>query len=115
MIKLGLYPVNGTDDEQQVYKTTCQLVSTLQGDYEGRYKRSEPEYFELVTTGRKYYKITFNNAVHAFIDKKTGDVYKPASWKAPAKIVRYNLLDRNSCAKLFLSNPDWAGGYLYLR
>jgi len=115
MIELGTYPVNGTDDEQQVYKTACQLVSTLQGDYEGKYEREDPEYFELVTTGRKYYKIIFSNSVHAFIDKVTGDVFKPASWKAPAKIVRYNLLDINSCAKLFFSNPDWAGGYLYLR
>ena len=55
-------------------------------------------------------------SVTAFIDKNTGEVYKPASWKAPAKIVRYNLLiiaERN-----YLLNPnncDWAGGHLYLR
>ena len=54
--------------------------------------------------------------VTAFIDKNTGEVYKPASWKAPAKIVRFNLLiiaERN-----YLLNPnncDWAGGHLYLR
>ena len=30
-------------------------------------------------------------SVHAFVDKKTGEVYKAASYKAPAKIVRYNL------------------------
>ena len=55
-------------------------------------------------------------SVTAFIDKNTGEVYKPASWKSPAKIVRYNLLiiaERN-----YLLNPnncDWAGGHLYLR
>ena len=55
-------------------------------------------------------------SVTAFIDKNTGEVYKPASWKAPAKIVRINLLiiaERN-----YLLNPnncDWAGGHLYLR
>ena len=55
-------------------------------------------------------------SVTAFIDKNTGEVYKPASWKAPAKIVRFNLLiiaERN-----YLLNPnncDWAGGHLYLR
>ena len=55
-------------------------------------------------------------SVTAFIDKQTGEVYKPASWKAPAKIVRFNLLiiaERN-----YLLNPnncDWAGGHLYLR
>ena len=54
--------------------------------------------------GRKYIKIiqqdydTFQNrneyrdgSVHAFINKKTGEVYKPASWKSPAKHVRYDL------------------------
>ena len=55
-------------------------------------------------------------SVTAFIDKNTGEVYKPASWKAPAKHVRYDLIlikDRE-----FLHNPknvDWAGGHLYMR
>ena len=56
-------------------------------------------------------------SVHAFIDKQTGEVYKPASWKAPAKKhVRFDfrlIKDRE-----FLFNPkntDWAGGYLYMR
>ena len=43
-------------------------------------------------------------SVTAFIDKNTGEVYKPASWKAPAKIVRFNLLiiaERN-----YLLNPN---------
>ena len=30
-------------------------------------------------------------SVTAFIDKNTGEVYKPASWKAPAKHVRFDL------------------------
>ena len=56
-------------------------------------------------------------SVHAFVDKQTGQVYKPASWKAPAKKhVRFDfrlIKDRE-----FLFNPknvDWAGGYLYMR
>ena len=79
--------------------------------------------------GRKYIKIiqqdydTFRDrneyrdgGVHAFVDKNTGEVYKPASWKSPAKIVRYDL--RLIKDRLNLHNPnftDWAGGYLYLR
>ena len=31
-------------------------------------------------------------SVTAFIDKNTGEVYKPASWKAPAKNVRFDLI-----------------------
>ena len=82
-----------------------------------------------VYTGKKYYKIvqqefdTFRDrneyrdgSVNCFIDKKTGEVYKPASWKAPAKHVRYDM--RNIQQREYLLNPDnidWAGGYLYMR
>ena len=80
-----------------------------------------------VQSGRKYYKIiqqdydTFQDrneyrdgSVHAFVDKTTGDVYKPAGWAKPAQHVRYNLLDDKSRENCLLS-CDWAGGYLYLR
>jgi len=43
------------------------------------------------TTGRKYFKVIDESSVEAFVEKTTGDVYKPASWAAPAKISRYNL------------------------
>ena len=55
-------------------------------------------------------------SVTAFIDKNTGEVYKPASWKAPAKHVRYDL--RIIREREYLLNPkncDWAGGHLYMR
>ena len=81
------------------------------------------------TSGKKYYKVvseefdTFQDrnewrdgSVHAFVDKKTGEVYKPASWKAPAKHVRFDM--RIIKEREFLHNPDnvgWAGGYLYMR
>ena len=79
--------------------------------------------------GRKYIKIiqqdydTFQDrneyrdgSVHAFVDKETGQVYKPASWKSPAKHVRYDL--RVIRDREYVLNPDhcgWAGGYLYMR
>ena len=55
-------------------------------------------------------------SVTAFIDKNTGEVYKPASWKSPAKHVRYDL--RIIREREFLLNPkncDWSGGHLYMR
>ena len=55
-----------------------------------------------------------SKSVHAFVDKKTGEVFKPASFKAPAKIVRYNLLSIESREECF-ERADWAGGYLYIR
>ena len=73
----------------------------------------------VIEPGRKYYKLIFvdssnNRSVHAFIDKQTGEVYKSASWKSPAKGVRYDLRlikDR----EYLLENADWSGGYLYSR
>ncbi len=85
------------------------------------------------TIGKKYIKV-FNlqyseacdyynrpagyrqGSVTAFIDRSTGQVYKPASWRAPAKHVRYDL--RLIKDREFLHNPantDWAGGHLYMR
>ena len=80
-----------------------------------------------VASGRKYYKLiqqdydTFRDrneyrdgSVHAFIDKKTGEVYKPAGWQAPAKHVRYELMNDESF-QTCIEHCDWAGGYLYMR
>ena len=83
----------------------------------------------VIKNGRKYYKImqrefdTFQDrnewregSVHAFVDKNTGEVFKPASYNAPAKHVRYDLRVINDRVKLH--DPEytgWAGGYLYMR
>ena len=69
-------------------------------------------------TGRKYYKLIHRSgksrSVHCFINKTNGDVLKSASWNAPAKGVRYNLLDDNSRESCY-HGCDWAGSYLYAR
>ena len=82
-----------------------------------------------IQKGKKYYKIiqqdfdTFRDrneyrdgGVHAFVDKKTGENYKAASWKSPAKYVRYDM--RIIKEREYVLNPvncGWAGGYLYMR
>ena len=79
--------------------------------------KKNPDYDFVTESGRKYYKIVMVNnqrSVHAFVDKRTGEVYKPAGWQGPAKHVRYDLRlikDR----EYVLENCDWAGGYLYMR
>ena len=69
-------------------------------------------------SGRKYHKIIMNDgtqrSVHAFVDKKTGSVYKSASFKSPAKGVRYDLRIIEQ-REWLLQNADWAGSYLYVR
>ncbi len=65
--------------------------------------------------GNKYIRVwqvmSGQRSCHAFVNPQTGDVLKAASWKAPAKGVRFNLLDNTSFEKM-LSKLDWAGGYL---
>ena len=116
-------------------------IRTLKGNLSGNYPEYAREqldeiengtaklYWYKIKTGKKFYKIvqmefdTFQNrneyregSVHAFVDKKTGQVYKPASWQAPAKHVRYDLRIIREREFLFNSNnTGWAGGYLYLR
>ena len=116
-------------------------IRTLKGNLSGNYPEYAREqldeiengtaklmYFKI-KTGKKFYKIvqmnfdTFQNrneyregSVHAFVDKKTGQVYKPASWQAPAKHVRFDLRIIKEREFLFnTNNTGWAGGYLYLR
>ena len=71
----------------------------------------------VVESGRKYHKIVQTdssgcNSVHAFVDKKTGELYKAASWLGPAKDVRFDLRLIEQREWVF-KNCDWAGGYLY--
>lgn len=64
------------------------------------------------TAGRKYDKIMKNNRmVFAFIDRATGDIYKPASLSAPAKGVRYTNDDFAKAIK----EADPHGSFLYKR
>ena len=78
-----------------------------------------------LSEGKKYWKVIQQNpnseggysdgSVTAFISFK-GEVFKPASWKAPAKHVRFDM--RIIKEREFLHNPknvDWAGGHLYMR
>ena len=81
------------------------------------YKEGKDVYKFSIDTGRKYHKIVQtctdgSQSVHAFVDKKTGELYKAASWKAPAKDVRFDLRIISE-REWVLENCDWAGGYLY--
>jgi len=111
--------------ELNVRKWTLMLCDALMDNFKQRNHGKvggydAPEYkFYIQEGGRKYHKIVMeydngSRSVHAFVDKKTGEVYKSASWKSPAKGVRYDLrliADR----EWLLENADWAGGYLYAR
>ena len=88
-------------------------------------KAGKCDYSHIIESGSKYHKIIQvidngpnrmgpSRSVHAFVDKKTGEVYKSASWKSHAKGVRYDLrliADR----EYLLEKADWSGSYLYAR
>jgi hypothetical protein len=80
-------------------------------------------YDYIFESGNKYHKVIMevpnhnrpaSRSVHCFIDKKTGEVYKSASWKSPAKGVRYDLRIIEQREWLF-ENADWSGVYLYAK
>jgi hypothetical protein len=81
-------------------------------------KDGECDYDFIIESGRKYHKIIMNDgtqrSVHAFVDRKTGEVYKSASWKSPAKGVRYDLRIIEQ-REWLLENADWASSYLYAK
>ena len=112
---IAVFPEENLTLSEKVEKWVWQLCRALEADYDRRYPNSSQPVRFSVELGRKYWKIIQNQGgVHAFVDRKTGQVYKPASWRGPAKGVRYDLRiisQRDAC----LSNADWAGGYLYLR
>ena len=111
-----------------VRKWTLMLCDALEQNFKDRNHGKvggydAPVYKFVIESGRKYHKIIMevpnhnrpaSRSVHAFVDKKTGEVYKSASFKAPAKGVRYDLrlIEQR---EWLLENADWAGGYLYAR
>ena len=82
-------------------------------------KSGECDIDYVIESGKKYHKVVMIDdggarSVHCFVDRKTGEVYKSASWKSPAKGVRYDLRlikDR----EYLLEHADWSGGYLYAK
>ena len=101
-----------------VRKWTLMLCDALLDNFKRRDNGGSSDYKFYIEEGRKYHKIIMDangsRSVHAFVDKKTGEVYKSASWKSPAKGVRYDLrlIEQR---EWLLENADWAGGYLYAR
>ena len=95
---------NNTDPE---YK--AKRLAEIEND-----ERMYKFYYE---TGRKYHKVIMetesgSRSVHAFINKKTGELHKAASFKAPVKEPRFDLRIIQE-REFVLEKCDWSGGYLY--
>ena len=123
---IAVFPEERLTLDQKIEKWVYEYCGSLEENYKLRYPNSHSDKEFKMQLGRRYWKIlqwdfdsngvNYSESVHSFVDRNTGEVYKPASYKSPAKIVRYDLRLIKDRAKL--TNPnftDWAGGYLYLR
>ena len=74
-------------------------------------KNWHTDYNDDGTTTKTLVKDT-KGSIHCFVDSKTGDIYKPAGWKAPYtkgnNCVRGNIYDKSTFEKTVLH-----GGWLY--
>ena len=121
---IEVMPDSSLSPSQIVEKRTIALCKALEQNYQKRYPDFNSKKIFKMELGRKYWKVNqvdydangeeFSGGVHAFVDRNSGDVYKPASWRGPTKHIRYNLLDDNSFDNC-ISRADWSGGYLYIR
>ncbi len=80
-------------------------------------QQGKDRYKFYIESGRKYYKLIMetdsgDRSVHCFINMKTGELHKSASWKTPVKEPRFDLRVIKEREFVF-KNADWAGGYLY--
>ena len=78
-------------------------------------------YYVFATEGKKYFKVyrqemkdgkSFSSgSIVAFVDKTTGDIFKPASFNTPAKHARGNVNSENSGMEAITDS----GSVIYLK
>ena len=83
------------------------LLNNINTDYHRSFpSRENKDMLLSLVAGRKFVKVVQDNSVWGFIAKKDGehkglpmkkgDVFKAASWRAPAKHVRGSIFDTNT-------------------
>ena len=95
----------------------CKKLTYNSHDY---YIKTKMSYRPVYKTdgGRKYIKVKYfeqndsKGRIHCFVESSTGDIYKPATWRAPYtkgnNAVRGNIFDPTT-----FENTDPHGGWLY--
>lgn len=69
-------------------------------------KSEGPKYIRIVYAISSEGKV-FSKSAWAFVDKVTGDIFKPAGWKAPAKTARANVFRPDSWASVTEYGPAY--------
>ena len=123
---IAVFPEEQLTLDQKIEKWVWHYCRSLEQNYQQSYPNSSSDKTFKMKLGKKYWKVVQSDidangkewagGVHSFVDRNTGEVYKPASYKSPAKHVRYDLRLIKDRANLHNPNfTDWAGGHLYLR
>ena len=92
------------------------LIEELERSANERYKnmRTPTPTFTVNTRGSKYFKIEASGKVVCFVEKETGNIYKPAGWRAPYtkgnNPVRANVHDYDT----YMNKTDPYGSWLYV-
>ncbi len=127
--KLGI-KLTSFDEAMDVF---CQKLEQDATSYIERFNHMDSVTFRACG-GRKYIKVKYfqtnidtdyetgektlvedtKGSIHCFVERTTGDIYKPAGWKAPYtkgnNCVRGNIYDASTFEK-----TDMYGGWLYAR
>ena len=127
--KLRIKPTS-FDEAMDVF---CDKLEQDAGEYIKKFKFMDSVKFKACG-GRKYIKVKYfqtnietdyetgqkrlvgglDGSIHCFVERTTGDIYKPAGYKAPytkgKNAVRGNIYDKSSFQK-----TDMHGGWLYAK
>ena len=127
--KLGI-KLTSFDEAMDVF---CQKLEQDATSYIERFNHMDSVTFRACG-GRKYIKVKYfqtnidtnyetgvktlledkKGSIHCFVERTTGDIYKPAGWRAPytkgKNCVRGNIYDKSTFQK-----TDMHGGWLYAR
>ena len=111
--------LNKLTENGKEYIKRYKLIDDVVFKIDGGRKFLKVKYFETkintdYETGVKTIVKDTRGSIHCFVDKNTGDIYKPASWKAPYtkgnNAVRGNIYDESCYEK-----TDVYGGWLYAK
>jgi len=97
------------ENGSEIMKSTPKVETRMRGFVEKVQEETRKHYTEKyailpipvisVKTGSKFYAVwSYNgtqNSIYCFVDKSNGDIYKAATWRAPAKHVRGSIFDKN--------------------
>ena len=101
------------------YIKKYRLIEDVVFKTDGGRKYIKVKYYETnISTDYETGKVTktkdTRGSIHCFVDSKTGDIYKPAGWRAPYtkgnNAVRGNIFNASTYQK-----TDLHGGWLYAR